>query len=119
MSKISRDGEKIVEILFHVSEDMKGMDAVYLDLSPHCDFADGFFICSANSPPHLKALSREMESQVFSQYKTKPTYTSGKGNEGWIVLDYIDVVVHLFSSELRDFYGLEDFWGKFKKKNAN
>jgi ribosome-associated protein len=75
-----------------------------------CDFCDYFFIASANSSVHLKAIAEAIEEDLEKD-KIKPLFSFREQlDSGWIVLDYVDVVVHLFYKPLREFYNLEYLW---------
>ena len=82
-----------------------------LDLRGISTFTDFFVICSGTSEPHLKAIAGEIEGRMRDEHKTKPTAMDGFPASQWIVLDYIQVVVHIFHREKRSFYSLEDLWG--------
>ena len=68
-------------------------------------------ICSATSEPHLKAIAGEIESKLKEDHKISAAAVDGFPASQWIVLDYLQVVVHVFHHEKRDFYSLESLWG--------
>ncbi len=68
-------------------------------------------ICSATSEPHLKAIAGEIETRLRQDHRIKPAAMDGFPASQWIVLDYLQVVVHIFHQEKRAFYSLEDLWG--------
>ena len=68
-------------------------------------------ICSGTSEPHLKAIAGEIEDRLKSDHKVRPASIDGFPASQWIVLDYMQVIVHVFHREKRDFYSLEDLWG--------
>jgi ribosome-associated protein len=68
-------------------------------------------ICSGTSEPHLKAIAGEIENRLRKEYATKPAALDGFPASQWIVLDYLQVVVHVFHRDKREFYCLEDLWG--------
>lgn len=68
-------------------------------------------ICSATSEPHLKAIAGEIESKLKEEHKISAAAVDGFPASQWIVLDYLQVVVHVFHHEKRDFYSLESLWG--------
>jgi ribosome-associated protein len=74
-------------------------------------FTDFFVICSATSEPHLKAIAGEIENRLRKEHATKPAALDGFPASQWIVLDYLQVVVHVFHRDKREFYSLEDLWG--------
>ena len=96
-------------------ENKKAQDILLLDLSQKNTYLNYFLIVSANSPLHLRALSKEF-------YKEYPDYTKGlshriNANEidsGWLILDLIDVVIHIFLEDERQYYNLEKLWGDAK-----
>jgi len=95
---------------------------VILDMRKACNFCDYFFIASANSSVHLKAISEAIEEDLEKE-KIKPFFPSQQQlNSGWVVLDYGSVIVHIFYKPLRQFYSLEHLWRtasevKIKLKN--
>jgi ribosome-associated protein len=68
-------------------------------------------ICSATSEPQLKAIAGEIETRLKQEQATRPVAVDGFPASQWIVLDYLQVVVHIFHRDKRDFYSLEDLWG--------
>lgn len=72
---------------------------------------DYFIICSGTSDKHIDAIAEAVEAKVKTATKTKPQHVEGSDHQGWLLLDYIDVVVHIFEEEKRSFYALEDLWG--------
>jgi ribosome-associated protein len=84
---------------------------VVLDLRGISTFTDFFVICSAGSEPQLKAIAGEIESRLKEDDKIRAAAVDGFPASQWIVLDYLQVVVHVFHREKRAFYSLEDLWG--------
>ncbi|MDQ3315693.1 MAG: ribosome silencing factor [Verrucomicrobiota bacterium] len=82
-----------------------------LDLREISTFTDFFVICSATSEPQLKAIAGEVEAQLKQNRNVRPVAVDGFPASQWIVLDYMQVIVHIFHSEKRGFYALEDLWG--------
>lgn len=93
----------------------KALDVVMLDLRKvkHA-IADYFIICSGNSDTQIDAISDSVEEQVHKHVGLNPWKKEGKENKEWILLDYIDVVAHIFNKEKREFFGLEELWGDAK-----
>lgn len=81
-----------------------------LDLREISTFTDFFVICSASSEPQLKAIAGEIEAQLKQEHGVRPAAVDGFPASQWIVLDYMQVIVHIFHAEKRDFYSLEDLW---------
>jgi ribosome-associated protein len=73
--------------------------------------ADFFVICSGNSDKQLEAISDSVDEWVYKLLKENPWHTEGKNNKEWMLLDYIDVVVHVFKNDKRNFFALEKLWG--------
>ena len=90
----------------------KAMDVVVMDLRDvkHA-IADYFVICSGNSDTQIDAISDSIEEQIHKNSKQNPWKREGRQNKEWILLDYVDVVAHVFNKEKRTFYGLEELWG--------
>lgn len=90
----------------------KGEDIVILDLRtiPQ-SVADFFVICSGNSVNQVDAITDSVEEMVYKKTLEQPWRKEGKENREWILLDYVNVVVHIFRKDRREFYALEDLWG--------
>ena len=86
-----------------------------LDLRGISTFTDFFVICSANSEPQLKAIANEIETRLKQDHAVRPTAIDGFPASQWIVLDYLEVVVHIFHRDKRGFYSLEDLWGDARR----
>lgn len=93
----------------------KATDVVVMDLREikHA-VADYFIICSGNSDTQIDAISESVEDQIHKHSKQNPWKREGQQNKEWILLDYVDVVAHIFNKEKRTFYGLEELWGDAK-----
>lgn len=101
--------ERLLQTCCKALDDKKAEDIRILKMGEKCSIADYFIIASGNSAPHLKALQGSLESEL----KEIEATILGKGRyrpSGWVVIDAIDVVVHVFSREARDFYSLESLW---------
>ena len=81
-----------------------------LDLRGISTLTDFFVICSGSSEPHLKAIAGEIETKLREDYDTRPAAVDGFPASQWIVLDYLQVIVHVLHRDKRDFYSLEDLW---------
>lgn len=98
---------RIVEL----AEDRQATDIIMLDLRELNTIADYFVICSGESDRQLKAILQAIDEGVGNEFGLEAR-TEGTADTGWILLDYGDVVVHIFSVALRDFYRLERLWSK-------
>ena len=89
----------------------KGQDVVSLDLRPIGTAISGYFIvCNADSSPAVVAIADNVEERMIQKCKRKVLRTQGKENAFWVILDYGEVVVHVFQTPYRSFYRLEDLW---------
>jgi ribosome-associated protein len=98
--------DKISEHIFS----KKGYDVVQLDLRKLTPIADYFIICSADSDTQVKAIADEVDSKL-SEDGIKSWHIEGYRALNWILIDYVDVVVHIFKKEAREYYKLEKLWG--------
>jgi ribosome-associated protein len=104
--------EKLSETIVKGMQEKKATDIVVLDLRKVKNaVADFFVICSGNSDKQLDAIADSVDDEVYKALKENPWHTEGKNNKEWMLLDYIDVVAHVFRKDRRDFYALERLWG--------
>lgn len=90
----------------------KGLNIVSLDLrNLEESTADHFIICSAINARQIKAIAEDIQDKIQQKFEVKPFGAEGIGKSEWVVLDYIDFIVHIFSPEKRAFYDLESLWG--------
>ena len=94
-------------------EDKKGEDIVLLDIHGLADFADYFVIASGSSDRMLKALADGVTDKIKESHALRG-HLEGLPEDGWLLVDYGDVVVHLFSPDRREYYRLEELWGRGK-----
>ena len=88
----------------------KGENIVLLDLIGVCSFTDYFVICSGTSERMLRALSDEVQVSLKKSHSIQAQSVEGKTGVGWILIDYGDLVIHIFSPAMREYYALEDLW---------
>ena len=88
----------------------KANDIRILNLKKLSDVTDYFVICSGDVGQHVKAIADEITG-TLKEKGIKPWHSEGYGNTNWIILDFIDVVVHIFQKDAREFYNLEGLWG--------
>ena len=104
----------IDEILFSI-EDVKGVDVNIMDLTKISNTVCRFFIvCTGTSNTHVAAISNSVRRHVSKKLKEKPFSTEGTENQEWVLIDYVDVVVHVFQREIREYYDIENLWGDAK-----
>lgn len=94
-----------------MAADKKAEDVLVLNLEGISSFTDFFVICSGTSEPHLKAIAGEIEERLKQDHGIRAASVDGFPASQWIVLDYMQVIVHIFRREKREFYSLEDLWG--------
>jgi ribosome-associated protein len=109
--RIEITSEKLATTCAELASNKKAEDIVILDLREISTFTDFFVICSATSEPHLKAIAGEIETRLKEDYKISAAAVDGFPASQWIVLDYLQVVVHVFHRDKREFYSLENLWG--------
>jgi ribosome-associated protein len=106
------NSEKLSEIIVKGMQEKKAIDIVVMDLRKVKNaVADFFVICSGNSNKQLDAIADSVDQEVFKALKENPWHTEGKNNKEWMLLDYINVVAHVFRKDRREFYALERLWG--------
>jgi ribosome-associated protein len=104
--------EQLKELIIEGMQEKKASDIVVLDLKKVKNaIADYFIICTGTSDTQLDAISDSVEEVVAKKGKQNPWHREGKQNKEWVLIDYVDVVAHVFKREKREFYGLEDLWG--------
>ena len=97
--------------------DKKGQDVVSIDLRPiGSSIADYFIVCNASSTTAVSAIADNIIKEAREQLGLKPLRTQGMENNFWIILDYGHIVIHVFLTEYREFYRLEDLWADAPKK---
>jgi ribosome-associated protein len=101
---------KAVAAAIEAAQDRKASGVVVLDLKKTGAFTDYFVICSASNPRQVQAIADAIEEALKTQ-KQRPSLVEGYARAEWILLDYFDFVVHVFSKHARDFYGLDRLWG--------
>ena len=109
---VRQDSDTLAEVVVRGMQERKGTDIVVLNLKELKNaVADYFVICSANSDTQLDAVARSVEEEVEKLTGQSPWQTEGRTNREWVLLDYVDVVVHVFLRDRRQFYALEELWG--------
>jgi ribosome-associated protein len=103
--------ESLLDVIIEAIQEKKGEQIVKVDLrelkSTLCDY---FVICQGESNTKVNALAENIERQASIKLKTHPHHIEGRENSQWILLDYFNVIVHVFQGESREFYKLEDLW---------
>ncbi|UCE93709.1 MAG: ribosome silencing factor [Flavobacteriaceae bacterium] len=107
----------ITEVLKGI-EDVKGENISIIDLreieNTVCEY---FILCDGTSNTHVSAIAASIQKNVSKSLKDKPWHVEGDSNAEWILIDYVNVVVHVFQRHVREFYKLEELWGDGKITN--
>ncbi|QAA80301.1 ribosome silencing factor [Aequorivita sp. H23M31] len=115
MQKKQAETDQLITQIILGIEDVKGVDIEILDLrdieNTVCDY---FIICNGTSNTHVNAIVNSIQKSVGKSLKEKPWHVEGSENAEWILIDYIDVVVHVFQKHIREFYDIEGLWGDAK-----
>jgi ribosome-associated protein len=109
------DPEKTAKLCAAAAADKKAGDIVLLDMRGVSDFTDFFLVCSASSEPQLKAISSAIREKVREETGLQPLAADGFPASQWIVIDYVDVICHLFLESKRSFYDLEGLWSDARR----
>ena len=104
--------EEITLAVAEYASDVKAEEIVQLDLRGLTSVADYFVICSGRSDRQVKAIHDRIHMGMKSDHGTLPTRVDGAAQAQWVLMDYGDVIVHIFMPEMRDFYRLEQLWGE-------
>ena len=118
-----RKSDVLAKAIIKAIKQHKGKEVVSLDLreieTAICDF---FIICHGTSNTHIASIAENVRKEISKQMKEKPWHTEGEANKEWVLMDYFNVVVHIFNKEKRDFYKLENLWAdadiKYIEKSA-
>ena len=93
-----------------IAQDKLGRDVVILDMQPVCAYTDYFVVCTGGNPRQTKAIWDEVHGRLKKENGLLPRSSDGDREATWIVADYVDVVLHVFTPEAREFYRLEELW---------
>jgi len=115
MIKETKNQDQLISLIIKGIEEVKGENITILDLreieNTVCDY---FIICDGTSNTQVNAISHSIQKTVSKAIKDKPWHVEGENNATWILMDYINVVVHVFQKETREFYNIENLWGDAK-----
>ncbi|HEX7144835.1 MAG TPA: ribosome silencing factor [Gaiellaceae bacterium] len=94
-----------------LAQEKLAQDVVILDMRPACSYTDYFVVCTGQNPRQTAAIYDEVHSGMKHDVRLLPSSVDGQREASWIVADYLDVVVHIFTPEARAYYRLEELWG--------
>jgi len=115
MQKRKSSADELIALIISGVEEVKGHDINLLDLrdieNTVCDY---FIICNGTSNTHVNAIVGSIQKTVSKAIKDKPWHVEGSENAEWVLMDYVNVVVHVFQKQVREYYDLEGLWGDAK-----
>lgn len=109
------DGYELAVACTKAAAEIQAEEIRLWDLRGLSTLTNYMVVCSGSSMPHLRAILRDVKAHVEDWTGERPVNAEGKADTRWVVLDYINVMVHVMHSELREFYGLEQLWGDAKE----
>lgn len=121
MTKRKVTADELIAAIIKAIDEVKGLNIQLLDLreieNTVCDY---FIICTGTSNTHVNAIAGIIQKQVSKLTKEKPWHVEGESMAEWVLLDYVNVVVHVFQKQKRDYYDIESLWGdaQITKMNA-
>lgn len=105
------DGIELAKACAVAADENKAEDIRVLDVRGLSTITDFLVVCSGVSMPHLKAVLRDIERDLIAEHEAKALSTDGKADSRWVILDYVDVMVHVMLEDMRELYAIEDLWG--------
>ena len=115
MAKENTNSDLLIATILSGIEDVKGKEINILDLreieNTVCDY---FIICEGTSNTQVNAIVNAVQKKVSKELKDKPWHTEGQDNAEWILMDYMNVIVHVFQKHIREYYDIESLWGDAK-----
>jgi ribosome-associated protein len=115
MAKKNNSNDVLLTNIIKGIEEVKGNDIDILDLreidNSACDY---FVICNGNSNTQVSAIVNSVQKTVSKEIKDKPWHVEGMENAEWVLMDYVNIVVHVFQKNIREYYNIESLWGDAK-----
>ena len=115
MAKKKPNADELISKIISGVEDVKGIDISLLDLrdieNTVCSY---FIVCSGSSNTHVNAIVSSVQKTVSKELREKPFHTEGLENSEWVLIDYVNIVVHVFQKHIREYYNIEELWGDAK-----
>ncbi|WP_339611656.1 ribosome silencing factor [uncultured Planktosalinus sp.] len=115
MTKKENEADQLITQIIQGIEDVKGQDIEILDLraieNTVCDY---FIVCNGTSNTQVNAIVNSIEKSVSKNLKEKAWHIEGSDNAEWVLMDYVNIVVHVFQKHIREFYDIESLWGDAK-----
>jgi len=115
MTSKNSNADQLIAVILNGIEDVKGQNTNILDLreleNTVCDY---FIICEGTSNTQVNAIISSIQKKVSKEIKDKPWHIEGSNNAEWVLMDYVNVVVHVFQKHIREYYDIESLWGDAK-----
>ncbi|MEK9603182.1 MAG: ribosome silencing factor [Flavobacteriaceae bacterium] len=115
MAKPEPTEDALISSIISGIENVKGLEVNLLDLrdidNTVCNY---FIVCSGSSNTHVNAIVSAIQKTVSKELKEKPFHTEGSDNAEWVLIDYVNIVVHVFQKHIREYYNIEELWGDAK-----
>ncbi|RCT55933.1 ribosome silencing factor [Winogradskyella sp. KYW1333] len=115
MTKEKPSADQLITTMISGIEEVKGKEITILDLreieNTVCDY---FIVCEGTSNTQVNAIVNSIQKQVSKILKDKPWHVEGEDNAEWVLMDYVNVVVHVFQKQVREYYDIESLWGDAK-----
>ena len=115
MAKKKSNSDELISKIITGVENVKGIDISLLDLrdieNTVCSY---FIVCSGSSNTHVNAIVSSVQKTVSKELREKPFHTEGLENSEWVLIDYVNIVVHVFQKHVREYYNIEELWGDAK-----
>ena len=115
MAKKNANADDLIAVIIKGIEEVKGGNIQLLDLreieNTVCDY---FIICDGSSNTQVNAISGSIQKMVSKSLKEKPWHVEGEQNAEWVLMDYVNVVIHIFQKHTREYYDIESLWGDAK-----
>jgi ribosome-associated protein len=112
MTKENSNADQLISVIISGIEDVKGQNINILDLreieNTVCDY---FIICEGTSNTQVNAIVNSIQKKVSKETKDKPWHIEGSDNAEWVLMDYVNIVVHVFQKHIREYYDIESLWG--------
>ena len=109
---ILHDPQTLADLIGGYASDKKAIDVVELDLRGILGYTDFFLVCSGGSDRQVKAIHDGVHEGMKKEHGLLPRRVEGLSESRWVLMDYLDVIVHIFTPDARDFYRLEQLWGE-------
>ena len=115
MSNNKQNADQLISEIIKEIENAKGLDIKLLDLRELDNtISDYFIVCSGTSNTHVSAIAAIVQKEVSKTLSEKPWHTEGRQIADWVLMDYVNVVVHIFQKPVREHYDIEGLWGDAK-----